>query len=189
MIPVDPLGVAQLIAGYLEAAGLRYLIGGSVASSLLGEPRSTLDLDLMIERDLQKVGKLVRMLSETCYIDTTAALAAAEHGRSFNAIHLPSSMKVDFFVAEDAPFAAEALSHRRRVNVPGVGELYFYALEDLIVRKLSWFRLGGESSDRQWRDVVSLLRINAGDIDLSRLQRLSSEVGIADLLARALRES
>ena len=188
MTPVDPLAVAQRIAGHLEAVGLRYVVGGSVASSLLGEPRSTLDLDIMIEADREKVRALVRRLGDTCYVDEESALEAVEERRSFNAIDLRSAMKIDFFIAEDASFAGEAMSERREVEIPGIGRLYFYAAEDLIIRKLVWFRLGDESSERQWRDVVSLLRLNRGRLDLDRLERLTRETGVSDLLRRATEE-
>lgn len=186
MTPVDPLAVAQGIAGHLDAVGLRYLIGGSVASSLLGEPRSTLDLDIMIEADREKVRALVRRLSDTCYVDEASALEAVEKRRSFNAIDLTSAMKIDFFIAEDASFAEEAMRERRGVEIPGIGPLYFYAAEDLIIRKLLWYRIGDEASERQWRDVVSLLRLNEGRVDLDRLERLARETRLADLLRRAL---
>lgn len=187
MTPFDPLAVACIIGRQLEALGIRYVVGGSVASSFLGEPRSTLDLDIMIERNRDKVRELVAILRESCYVDEEAALQAVEQERSFNAIHLASAMKIDFFIAEAAPFADEALECRRLVDIPGVGALHMYATEDLVVRKLSWFRLGGEVSERQWRDVVSLLRINAAEIDFPRLRRLARETNVHDLLDRALR--
>lgn len=107
MTPVDPLAVAASVAEALERVGLRYMIGGSVAASLMGEPRSTLDLDIMIERDVEKTRALARELSNSCYVDPESAVTAARERRFFNAIHLESSMKIDFFVAEEASLPAK----------------------------------------------------------------------------------
>jgi hypothetical protein len=189
MTPIDPLAIAAIVAGILEAVDLRYAIGGSVAASLMGEPRSTLDLDIMIERDVEKTRLLALKLLETCYVDQESAVVAARTHGTFNAIHLDSSMKIDFFVAEDSRLATEALAHRRRVEPAGSSALYFYALEDLVARKLVWFRLGGGVSERQWRDVIGMLRINAGSVDLERLRALALSADVLDLLEAAIVEA
>ena len=157
MTPIDPLGVATRIAAILEKLHIRYVIGGSVASSVLGEPRSTLDLDVMIDASQDQVRDLARLLSRDFYIDAEDAVEAARNGVSFNAIDLGSSMKVDFFPAED--LGREQLTRRQAIVArPELPALFFYSAEDLVVRKLLWFRAGGESSSRQWRDVVSILK-------------------------------
>lgn len=189
MTPVDPLAIAALIVDALERAGLRYVIGGSVAASLMGEPRSTLDLDIMIERDVEKTRALVNELLESCYVDRESAIGAARERRSFNAIHLQTSMKIDFFVAEDSRLAEEAMAHRRRIELPNSTSLYFYAVEDLVARKLFWFRLGREVSERQWRDVVGMLRLNSDSIDLERLRAVTIGAGVSDLLELAIQEA
>ena len=187
MTPIDPLGVAQLVAGLLEQSGLRYVIGGSVASSLMGEPRSTLDLDLMIESDPVKVRILVRLLSEICYVDEENALDAVERRTSFNAVHFDSSMKIDFFIVDSA-LSQEQLLRARRLPLSSGVSLYFYTPEDLIVRKLLWFRLGGETSQRQWRDVLGILRTSRNEIDRALLVDTAVKAEVSDLLERALRE-
>ncbi len=189
MTPSDPLAVAAVVGQILERVGLRYVIGGSVAASLMGEPRSTLDLDIMIEHDIEKTDLLALELSESCYVDRESALTAAHQRGTFNAIHFGSSMKIDFFVAEDSILAREALVHRRRIEPPGSPALYFYALEDLVARKLLWFRMGGEISERQWRDVLGMLRLNEGSIDLDRLRALAMSAGVGELLERAISEA
>lgn len=189
MTPIDPLAIAAVVVEVLERVGLQYMIGGSVAASLLGEPRSTLDLDIMIECDVEKTRALARDLSKSCYVDVESAVEAARDRRSFNAVHFESSMKIDFFVSESASFALEALSHRRRVELPGSTALYFYSLEDLVVRKLLWFRLGGEVSERQWRDVIGMLRLNRGRVDLERLWSVARSAEVDGLLSRAIDEA
>ena len=189
MTPTDPLAVAAVVGQLLERAGLCYAIGGSVAASLIGEPRSTLDLDIMIDHDIEKTAVLTHELSEGFYVDHESAMTAARERGTFNAIHLGSSLKIDFFVAEDSSLAREALAHRRRIESPGSPALYFYALEDLVARKLLWFHLGGEVSERQWRDVLGMLRLNADSVDRVRLRALAVGAGVGHLLDKAIRQT
>lgn len=190
MTPADPLSVAVVVATVLEEIGIRYVIGGSVASSLIGEPRSTLDLDIMIDIDVLRVRQLAGRLRDNFYIDEESAVGAVHSGSSFNAIHLSSSLKVDFFPAEREAFAREQLERRRPVllDPPGV-TLYFYAAEDLIVRKLMWFRAGGAVSDRQWRDVLGMLKAGEPALDFDLLRTAAAKVNAGDLLERVLREA
>ena len=184
MTPVDPLATAALVASLLEDLGIPYVIGGSVASSVLGEPRSTLDLDLMIDVDEVRVRALVDALREEFYVDLDDAIAAVRGPSSFNAIRYDSVMKVDFFIAE--PLGCRQIQRRKGIRVrPDLPTLYFYAVEDLILRTLLWFRLGGGVSDRQWRDVVSLLKVTGQDLDRPYLSTAAAEEGVADLLSRA----
>jgi hypothetical protein len=184
MTPADPVAVAAIVASILEQLGIRYVIGGSVASSLMGEPRSTLDLDLMIACDADSVRRLVARLKESFYVDESDALRAVADQSTFNAIHLATSLKVDFFVAERAPIATHQIERRRAIDVGGA-RLYFYSPEDLIVRKLMWFRLGAETSERQWRDVLGILKTEK-NLDAELLRAAAREAGVRDLLDRAL---
>jgi hypothetical protein len=188
MNALDPLSVAAEITAVLEELRIPYVIGGSVAASLLGEPRSTLDLDIMIDCGADQTRELATRLSETCYVDEETAVDAARMRRSFNAIHLATSLKIDFFFAEDSEFARGILARRTRTSVGGV-EMFFYSAPDLIVRKLLWFRLADETSERQWRDVVGLLRMNRGRLNAAGLRVTAVQAGVADLLDTALEES
>jgi hypothetical protein len=184
MRPADPVAIAVSVAAILDELGIRYVIGGSVASSLMGEPRSTLDLDLMIECDAHSVRNLVARLKSDFYVDESEALHAVVNESTFNAIHLSSSLKVDFFIAERAAFARHQLERRQEVKIAGA-RLNFYSPEDLIVRKLMWFKLGGEISDRQWRDILGIIRTNP-DLDRRLLREAARETGVDDLLNRAV---
>lgn len=189
MTPVDPLAVAQLVAEILERHDIGYVIGGSVASSVMGEPRSTLDIDLMIDADVEKVRALVRDLATSCYVDEESASEAAARGTSFNAIHYASSMKIDFFIAERTDLARAQLRRGKRISLRSGASLVFYAAEDLVVRKLLWYRAGGETSERQWRDVLGVLRASNETLDHELLRSAAEDAGVSDLLDSALRES
>lgn len=186
MTPIDPLTVAAQVAAILERLHLPYVIGGSVASSVLGEPRSTLDLDIMIDATAEGVRELVRALAADFYIDEEDAVAALRHRSSFNAIHLQSTMKVDFFPAET--LGRDQIARRQAIVArPELPPLYFYSAEDLIIRKLLRFRDGGESSLRQWRDIVSILKTS--HVDLEQVRRLAREQNIEEFLLRAVSDA
>lgn len=185
MTPGDPLTLATGIAVILDRLGIRYVIGGSVASSIWGEPRATIDLDLMIEADEPAAASLAKAMREEYYVDEGSAVTAVREQSSFNAIHYETSMKIDFFIAERGELSRSQLSRRRAIEIGGF-TLSFYAPEDLLVRKLMWFRMGGEQSERQWRDIVGILRVSSELIDREYLMRAATEAGVADLLTQAL---
>ena len=187
MTPADPFHFAALVATYLDALRIRYVVGGSVASSFYGEPRSTLDLDVMIEVDALTVRALVDSMKNDFYVDADDAADAVRYGRSFNAIHFATTTKVDFFIAEDRDEVRAQLG-RRRPHDTGRGTVWFYAPEDILVRKLVWFRMGGEQSDRQWRDIAGLLRLPHEALDLPLLEGVAAGFGVSDLLDRARKD-
>jgi hypothetical protein len=188
MSPGDPLSLAGTVATILNRLGIRYVIGGSVASSIWGEPRATVDLDLMIDADAHAVALLVDELSDRFYVDEEAAAIAVSREGSFNAIHYDSSMKVDFFIAERGPLARTQLDRRHGIPI-GEGILHFYAPEDLLIRKLMWYRLGGEQSERQWRDVLGILRVSGTRMETDYLAAAAEQANVSDLLERATLES
>ncbi len=189
MSPGDPIKLAALIAEVLDDLEIRYVIGGSVAASIYGEPRTTLDLDLMIEANERQVVELTERLRQGFYVDQADAVNAVRSSSSFSVIHLGTSMKVDFFLAEREVFATEQLNRRRAIDIGGGVSAWFYAPEDLIVRKLLCFRAGGEQSQRQWRDVVGILRIAHDGIDFEYLRRAATARRLLDLVERAIADA
>jgi hypothetical protein len=183
--PVDPLTVAVAVDEVLDRLAIPYVIGGSVASSVLGEPRSTLDLDIMIDAN-DAVRRLAIALSPDFHVDQEEAVDSFRQQPSFNAIHFGTAMKVNFFPAE--ALGRQQIARRKLVTArPGAAPLYFYSAEDLIIRKLLWFRAGNETSSRQWRDVVSLIKL--APIDPPTLLQRAREQSVEDLLLRAAREA
>jgi hypothetical protein len=190
-VPSDPIRVLLHVTGLLERIGTPYLLGGSLASSMLGEPRSTVDIDIAIVLRSADVPVLVAGLGSEFYVDEGAVRDAVDRRTSFNAIHQPTVLKVDFFVLGDAPFDRAQLEGRRRSPaLEGSGRCVFVSSpEDLILRKLDWYRQGAGVSDRQWRDVLGVLKVQAERLDLAHLRHWAAVLDLAELLERALSES
>lgn len=183
----DPLEVAASITGVLEGLGVRYLIGGSLASSVHGEPRSTNDVDILVDFHAEHVEPFVQAIRGDYYVSEPAVRAAVKSGYHFNVIHMNAAVKVDLFLAGDDPFNLERLDARQALQLPTDPEIGVYVdtAEHSVLRKLEWFRRGGEVSERQWRDVVAILRIQGSRLDQTRLSTWALRLGVADLLDRA----
>lgn len=176
--------VAPVIAA-LDELGIAYYIGGSLASSLHGIPRSTMDVDLVAMLRPDQVVALVGKLQDQYYVDEQTVREAIQRRSSFNLIHFDTSLKVDIFVLKPRDYDQEAF--RRRAHGEGPeGPLTWATPEDTVLAKLEWYRLGGEASERQWLDVLGVMKVQAEALDLAYLRQWASELGVADLLERAL---
>jgi len=169
-----------------EALSVDYLVGGSLASSFHGTPRSTLDVDLVAELKPAHGPLLVAQLGDDYYADLDRITAAIAKRSSFNLIYLRTMFKVDVFVLGDDPLAREVMRRRQRVDL-GVGtEVDVATAEDVVLQKLLWYRLGNEVSDRQWTDLLGVIRVRRDQLDLAYLERWAEHLGLTDLLRRAL---
>lgn len=187
----DPIAVAVAFTDILERLGVRYLVGGSLASSVHGEPRTTNDIDIVADLRPHHVGPFVEALKEDYYVSVPAVREAVRGGRSFNAIHMSAAVKVDVFVAGGDPFEEERLRARQRIEVSSdpVRSIFLDTAAYSVLRKLEWFRRGGETSERQWRDVVAMLRVQGDLLDDAGMREWADRLGVADLLERARREA
>jgi hypothetical protein len=182
----EVLRVALRVIEVLEELGLDYHVGGSYASSIHGVPRQTQDIDLVVDLPRSAVSRLGSMVSGDFYVDEQSAGRAVRDKSSFNLIHLASGVKVDLFVRGDAPFDLEEFRRHRPELVQTEPErrIQVKSAEDIVLRKLLWYRLGGEVSDRQWTDVQEVARIQGDALDRAYLERWASELGVEDLLQR-----
>lgn len=183
----NPWEVAAAVAAILDQLHVRYVVGGSLASSLAGEPRSTIDVDLVAELQPHHVPLLAAMLSPRFYVPIERLTTAVHEHRSVSFVDNESLIKVDLFVAGGTPLDLDGLARREAYTPPSTAvPVYVYTPADILLQKLRWFRLGGEVSDRQWRDIVGIIRQQAGLLDRDYLSYGAGKLGVADLLERAL---
>ena len=174
----------------LDRLEIPHVVGGSVASGTYGLPRQTNDIDIVADLTPDVIGEFCSALEPTFHIDPETANLALRTGRPFNVIHLKGAYKFDIFPAGDDRFALSDLARRRYITatVTGLENIVFpvSSAEDIILAKLKWFRQGGEVSERQWHDVLGVIRVQGERLDLAYLRRWASELSVADLLERAL---
>ena len=188
-VPVEAL--ARLVE-VLDRMEIRYAIGGSVASSAHGTPRTTLDVDLVVDLREDQIGEFAAELQSAFYVDAGQMRDAFRHGRAANLIHLKSSWKFDLFPLLPDEYSQVAIGRRSYRDVrPDGGEAIKCAVsspEDTILRKLEWYRAGGETSERQWNDLRGVLRAAGGKLDIQFLRHWAEVLKVADLLDTLLRE-
>ena len=194
----DPIALAQKIAEILLPLNIPYVVGGSVASSLLGENRATQDLDIVIALDIQTAPQLIEVMIGEFHISESAVQEAIIKANitpcaaSFNAIYLPSIEKVDFFVmSSDDPFANSVMNRRQLYDIGNNSdgkptEIYIYSPEDIVLKKLSCYQLIPDGSQKQWRDVLGVLKVNREGIDRTYLTQWARILQLTDLLDTAL---
>lgn len=190
MIP-EPIAVTLLVIEVLEQLDVPYLIGGSFASTVHGELRTTLDTDLVADLRAEHVAPFVQALEAAFYVDAGMIQDAIVRQGSFNLIHLDTMFKVDVFIPKSRAFDREQLRRRARYVVTTEPECtaYVATAEDIILAKLEWYRQGGDISERQWRDVLGVLQVQAERLDIAYLRRWATALDIAELLERALNEA
>ena len=182
--------ITLLVTHTLEQIGIPYAVGGSFASSLHGIMRSTLDVDIVADMRLEHIMPLVAALSKEFYADDEMMKGAIEHHSSFNLIHYETAFKVDIFIRKLRAFDQMQLERRRTsiISTDPEQSIYVASPEDVILSKLEWYRMGGETSERQWRDILGVLKTRAGELELDYLRKWAKELKITDLLERALKD-
>ncbi len=175
-----------------EALEISYHLTGSVASSAYGTARSTLDVDIVADLRELNVQALIRRLQSDYYIDRDRVSDAVRHRSSFNAIHLGTMLKIDVFILKGRAYDQVAFGRARKETIGEGGEQRQFTMispEDLILNKLEWYRQGGEVSERQWSDVVGILKIQRLGLDFQYLRRWAAELSLNPLFQRAVLES
>lgn len=175
-------GLARLLA-VLERLGIGYYVCGSVASSVHGLPRTTMDVDLVVALTPELVPAFARELKGEFYADPEMMREALAAGRAFNLIHFASSLKLDIFPLAGDAFAGAQFARRRTALYEAL-QFPIASPEDTILSKLVWYRAGGEVSERQWNDVRGIVAVQGGQLDMAYLRDWAPRLGVADLLDR-----
>jgi hypothetical protein len=172
----------------LDGLGVRYFVGGSIASSAHGVARASVDADIVAELGAAHIARVVSGLGDRYYVSEERVRDAVARRASFNIIHLDTMLKIDVFVSRRRPLDQRAFERSRPASIGGGAMLPICSAEDIILAKLEWYRRGGEVSERQWTDVMGVLHATGTTLDLPYLRQGAAEAGVQDLLTRALRE-
>lgn len=185
-MPSEPIAVTLLVIDVFEKLGVDYVIGGSLASAQHGMARATMDSDLVVDLRFEHVQQLIHQLQDSFYVDENAIRNAIERHSSFNMIHLETMFKVDVFIPKPRHFDHNQITRGKKQVVAADPErtAKIATAEDVILAKLEWYRLGGEVSERQWRDVLSVIAVQGERLDKEYLMREAHALGIVDLLER-----
>lgn len=168
----------------LEAAEIPYMIVGSFASTVHGEPRTTQDLDIVIDPTSATLEHLLAHIDKDAfYVDPDTARDALRRRAMFNIIDTRNAWKIDLVVRKDRPFSHEELARRSEQDILGV-VVPTATAEDTVIAKLEWSKQG--ASDRQLRDVSGILRVGGDNIDRAYIARWVAALGLEDQWERAL---
>jgi hypothetical protein len=176
----------------LDELGIPYYIGGSIASSIYGMARTTIDIDVIAELKLEHIEPIVKHLQSGYYVDDEMIAQAIRNGSSFNLIHTDTSMKIDVFIMGNNRFAANAMRRKRKdtfADDPSRAVFSFASPEDVIISKLQWYESGNRVSERQWLDIVGVIKVQGDALDRAYLRNWSKKLGLFPLLRKAFEEA
>lgn len=169
----EMLTVPRLVTDVLEKLGVPYVIGGSFAGMIHGMLRATMDVDIVADLRPEHVAPFVSALGAVFYVDEQAIRQAIRQRGSFNLIHLATLFKVDIFIPQERAYDRRQLERRVAQAVSADEHERFWVLtaEDVVLTKLDWFRRGGEVSERQWRDVLGVIKTQGRALDIPYMKK------------------
>ncbi len=178
------------IADFFEENAVPYAVVGSVAGISHGYGRTTIDIDILAELPAPEglAAQFEARFSADYYVDAAMIRDAVKWKGSFNMLHLESGIKIDIFVSKGSAFDHEVTRRRELETMDDEISPAFWvqSSEDLVLSKLVWYRKGGGASDRQWNDILAVLKLQTFDIDLDYMQHWAPQLGVLDLLEKAL---
>lgn len=187
----EPILVVAKLARVFDALGIRYVVGGSVASSLYGIPRATQDVDLVADVRLSHVDAITSALTGDFYVDADMIREAITRRASFNVVHLATMFKADIFILRGDSWSREEMTRARaeQLDLPeGMVTVHFASPEDTLLHKMIWYKLGNQISDRQWSDVLGVFKVQGDALDQDYLSQWAPLLDVQDLLLRARKE-
>ena len=188
--PPPPVTLGEFVAeivSKLEAASIEYMIGGSVASSIYGEPRTTRDVDFIVEVDAASLASLVDALDRSrTYVDEPSPGQSVFAGQVYNLLDTHSGWKADLVVRRARTFSVNEFARRVQRDVLGTAAMVASA-EDVLLTKLEWSRASGSS--RQLEDARGIVKVQGDRLDIAYLRRWAVDLGVTELLEVVLAQN
>ena len=188
----DILHAIKPVIDAFEKLSIPYYIGGSIASSVYGIARATMDVDVVADIKSSHVSSFKQLLKRDFYIDEEMIKDAIRSLSSFNLIHLETMIKIDVFIHNPQSYSEEALRRKKKDTLEesrGAPEFYFSSPEDIILNKLQWYKMGERVSERQWLDVIGVIKVQGTNLDTEYLRRWGEILQLKDLLTSAFHEA
>jgi hypothetical protein len=183
---MDPSELLRLVTGILERLGFRYLVTGSTATIFFGEPRFTNDIDIVLDLPSARIADLcLAFPAEDFYLSEESVRRAVARGGQFNLLHPKSGLKIDFIVATDTPFNRSRFARSRRLTPGPDFQATFASPEDVILKKMEYFREG--HSDKHLRDIAGVFKISGDQIDRGYLEDWIARLGLGEVWQEVLR--
>lgn len=177
---MEPSEFLRFVVSILERLHIRYFVTGSTATIFFGEPRFTNDIDIVVDLSADTVVPFCRQFPEDdFYVSAEAAMDALHQHSMFNIIEPRSGLKVDVIVPAPSEFNRERFSRARRVRAGEDWDATFSSPEDVILKKMEFYREGG--SDKHLRDIASVLRTSGDQIDHAYIDRWAGTLGLTDV--------
>jgi hypothetical protein len=192
MKPTNILSVLKPFIKVLNDLSISYYISGSIASSVFGLPRSTMDIDIVADIKTLHIPDLKKQLENEFYIDEDMIRDAVNRMSSFNLIHLETAMKIDVFIPQQDIYQKSANNRRKKDTLlenDKSSEFYFSSPEDIILNKLKWYEMGNRISERQWLDVLGVIKVQEDSLDKEYLKSWAEKLGVSKLLVDAFQEA
>lgn len=183
--------LANFIA-IVDSLGLRYAIGGSVASSLWSSPRTTHDVDIALELVELDVARFLKACEERYIVsesEVREAIELREYPAMFQVLDPDTLFRVDVFVMDRSAYAKDEIGRIRHVEVAPKVNARVLAPENIVLRKLLWYQLGNRVSDRQWNDIIGVIEVQGPAFDRAYVRKWAEELGVLDLAEEAFAES
>ncbi len=182
----DSVSLAIKLHPIFEELGISYYITGGVAAISYGEPRTTQDLDLVMAISLDVIERLSDALTEAGFYVPGIDDVKSGRMQTLQIIEMESISRADLVVAGTDEFERLKFTRRRVIEFEGTA-LYFASPEDVILNKLRWRQRSG--SEKQWRDVLGVLKVQAENLDYGYMRELAEQLGLIDALNQAVTES
>jgi hypothetical protein len=176
----------QRLISLMEEAGIPYMIAGSLGSSFHGEPRTTNDVDLIIDPDKKQLDSFIRSLGDDYYINPETAQDAFNRGLMFNVIDNHTGWKAGLIIRKKRPFSIGEFQRRRQVSINGL-DIWMLSPEDVILSKLEWSR--GQQPGRQFRDAVGVAIVKWDNLNWEYMKKWACELQVDDLLKQLIEKA